>query len=384
MTRLPMLPPLRLETVRPQNLTFADEALWNGMVAERVDLTGPYFDIRYIKAIGPNVPQSGVVRFHRGDTVVGFFPYQIRSGTLQPMGAPLTDYHSIISAAGLDVDFDALLKVTGARRLDFQGWVGPMSDQATSTHLTRRIADLSDGFDAWWARQDGEHHKFFKNIGRCQRNVEKDFGGFDFSWERVTPDVMAWVLAFKRQQYRQSGMHDVFGCGWTRTLLDDLAACDSCDFGLRAGVFRHEGKIVAAELSLVDRHEVHLWFPAYDPDYYRYSVGILLAIAIIREGAGRGVQRFDFGTGGEDYKSPLTVPAGVCLEGELNFHPHPVSVMMDRAGAGSRFDTLRQSVKRRVKVIRATEIGFAGWARAMVAMGHRAVMRRGELKALPR
>ena len=379
-----MTQPCRLELVRPQNLTFADEALWNGFVAARTDLTGPYFDIRYIKAIGGHVPQSGVVRFRQGDLVAGFFPYQIRSGTLQPMGAPLTDYHGVIAAADLDIDFDALLKVTGARRLEFQGWVGAMSGQAATSRLTRRIADTRDGFDAWWHAQDQEHHKFFKNIGRCQRNVEKDFGGFDFSWERVTPAVLDWVLDLKRQQYRKTGMHDVFGCGWTRTLLDDLAACDSCDFGLRAGVFRHDGKIVAAEISLTDRDEVHLWFPSYDPDYYRYTVGILLTIAIMKHAASLGIKRFDFGTGGEDYKSPLTVAAGPCLEGELNFHPHPVSVMMDRAGAGSRFDTVRQALKRRVKVIRATEIGLAGWTRAMLSLGQRAFMRLGELKAEPR
>ena len=379
-----MTQPCRLEPVRPQCLTFADEALWKGFVAARPDLSGPYFDVRYVKAVGPNVPQSGVVRIWQGDKVVGFFPYQVRSGSLQPMGAPLTDYHGIIGAADLSVDFDALLKVTGARRLDFQGWVGAMSDKAATTHLTRRVADTSDGFDAWWHAQDQDHHKFFKNIGRCQRNVEKDFGGFEFSWERVTPAVLGWVVDLKRDQYRQTGMHDVFGCGWTRTLLNDLASYDSCDFGLRAGVFRRDGKIVAAEISLVDRHEVHLWFPAYDPEYYRYSVGILLTIAIIKHGAGKGVKRFDFGTGGEDYKSPLTVAAGTCLEGELDFHPHPVSVMMDRAGAGSRFATVRQALKRRVKVIRATEIGVAGWARAMLSMGQRAFMRRGELKAAPR
>ena len=379
-----MSQPCRLEAVRPQSLTFADEALWNGFVASRPDLAGPYFDVRYVKAVGPHVPQSGVVRFWQGDKVIGFFPYQIRSGTLQPLGAPLTDYHGIISAHDLAVDFDALLKATGARRLEFQGWVGAMSDQAATSRLTRRVADTSRGFDGWWHTQDADHHKFFKNIGRCQRNVEKDFGGFDFSWERVTPAVLDWVLNLKRDQYRKTGMHDVFGCGWTRTLLEDLAACDSCDFGLRAGVFRHDGRIVAAEISLVDRHEVHLWFPAYDPDYYRYSVGILLTVAIMRHAAGLGVKRFDFGTGGEDYKSPLTVAAGPCLEGELTFRPHPVSVMLDRARAGSRLDIVRQALKRRVKVIRATEIGLAGWTRAMLSMGQRAFMRLGDLKTASR
>lgn len=374
------LAPLRLETVRPSQLDADDAAVWANLVAARPDLTGPYFDIRYIQSIGGRVPGAGVVRFRRGEQVVGYFPYQLRSGGLQPLGAPLTDYHGIIGPADLEVDFAALLKATRAKRLEFSGWIGAIDTRATACSLMRRVADTSDGFDAWWKTQDAEHHKFFKNIGRCQRNVQKDFNGFAFTWEPGTTEVLDWVIALKREQYRKSGMHDVFACGWTRTLLDDIAACRSEDFGLRAGVFRHEGKIVAAELCLVNDDEVHLWFPAYDPAYYRYTVGILLTVEIIRHMAAQGIKRFDFGTGGEDYKSPLTVSAGPCLEGEWAVKADPVSVLLDRAARG-RLAMLRHSLKKRVKLIRATEMGLSGWTRALLRLISRAVGRLKEKSA---
>ena len=368
----------RIERLRPQDLTADDQALWSEFLAVRPDLQGPYFDVRYVQAIGASVPGAGVLRLYCGNRVAGFFAYQKRGSVLLPMGAPLSDYHGVISEPGLVVDFDRLLKVTGTRHLEFQGWVGPITDKAPSLQLTRRVADASDGFDAWWAACDAVHHKFFKNIGRCQRNVEKDFGGFDFSWERVTPEVMDWVIGLKREQYKKTGMHDVFGCGWTRALLDSLACVDSPDFGLRAGVFRHQGQLVAAEISLVQGEACHLWFPTYDPAYGRYSVGILLTVAIIRNTESLGIRRFDFGTGGEDYKSPMTAPGGACLEGELTAAHQPVSRLLDAAShllPKTQFDGVRLSLRRRVKLIRATETGLAGWGRAVLSLTQRAVMR---------
>ena len=360
-----------IDIVRPQDLTAADAVLWAAFIAARPELSGPYFDLRYIQTIAAAVPQAFVARFRRGDEVTGYFPYQLRSGVVQPLGAPLSDYHGVIAAAGFVPDFDTLLRAAGAKRMEFQGWVGAISGKAATLTLKRRQADASQGYAHWQVTQNEAHHKFFKNIGRCQRNVEKDFGGFDFTWERVTPEVLDWTLDLKREQYKKTGMHDVFACGWTRALLDDLAALDDESYGLRAGVFRHDGKIVAAEISLMGADEVHLWFPAYDPAYYRYSVGILLTVAIIRELSARGIKRFDFGTGGEDYKSPLTSEAGDCFEGELLLKPQVVSSMLDAMARPA----LRLSLQRRVRLIRATETSLGGWGRAVARLMKRAVSR---------
>ncbi len=374
----------RIDILRTDELTRVDELQWAKFLDQRPDLRGPYFDIRYVRAIGAAVPQAGVARIFDNERVVAYFPYQIRSGVLQPMGAPLSDYHGLISASDAVIDFDALLAATGAKRLEFQGWVGPQSPRANGVPLKRRIADTSAGYDAWWQAQNAVHHKFFKNIGRCRRNVEKDFGGFAFTWERVTPELADWVLNIKRQQYRKCGMHDIFNCGWTRTLLDQLATRAEDGYGLYAGVFRHDGKVVAAEICLAGEGEVHLWFPAYDPAYYRYSIGILLAVAIIEHGAKAGIKRFDFGTGGEDYKAPLTVEGGTCHDGDLDLKVARTTIVLDRLSqalpaARSRIASARLSLKRRLKLIRATEISLKGWGRAVFSLGHRATVRGASL-----
>ena len=365
-----------IDTIKPDALTAEDARLWAQFLARRPDLGSPYFDVRYVQAVGARVPNAGIARFWRDGRVSGYFPFQLRAGALQPLGAPLTDYHGIVGEPDLVPDFNALLKATRAHRLEFQGWVGGLCPKAASVSLPRRIADTSQGFEAWYARQEAEHHKFFKNIRRCERNVEKDFAGFAFTWERVTPQVLDWVIEIKRAQYRHCGLHDVFNCGWTLDLLRDLAACDDDAYGLRAGVFRHEGRVVAAEIGLLGGEEVHLWFPAYDPAYYRYSIGILLVVQMIRHLAPQknrtgGIKRFDFGTGGEDYKDPLTVNAGQVSEGALTYRPQPLARALDRV-PNAKLNRALLSLRRRLGVINATETTLQGWMRATWALAQRA------------
>ncbi|ESQ76741.1 GNAT family N-acetyltransferase [Asticcacaulis sp. AC402] len=369
-----------IDLVQANDLTAADEALWRGFVALRPELTGPYFDIRYVRSIAAAVPNCAIARFHEDGRVTGYFAFQKRGDILLPMGAPLSDYHAVVGACDFVADFDRLMRLTHTRRLEFQGMVGTPTGRGAHVGLTRRVADATNGFDHWWETQDAANHKFFKNVSRCMRNVEKDFGGFAFTWEKVSPELMDWVIGLKRDQYRRSGMHDVFGCRWTRAMLDQLAAVDLPDFGLRCGVFRHDGRLVAVEIALVQGEDVHLWFPAYDQDYGRYSVGILLTIAIIKNTEALGLKRFDFGTGGEDYKSPMTVPGAVCLEGEIELQRSLQSRALDAAGLflpRERFERAKTSLRRRVKVIRATETNLAGWARALTDLGRRALMRAG-------
>ncbi len=363
-----------IDLLKPDALTAEDVALWARFLAGRPDLDSPYFDVRYVQAVGARVPHAGVARFWQDGRINGYFPYQLRSGALQPLGAPLTDYHGIVGERGLRPDFNALLKATGASRLEFQGWMGELCGKADILPLRRRIADTSDGFDAWYGRQEAEHHKFFKNIRRCERNVEKDFGGFAFTWERVTPQVLDWVLDIKRAQYKHCGLHDIFNCGWTLDLLRDLAAYEDETYGLRAGVFRHEGKVVAAEIGLLGDGEVHLWFPAYDPAYYRYSIGILLVVQMIRHLAPTGLKRFDFGTGGEEYKDPLTVHAEAVSEGALTYRPQPLTRALDRL-PNAKLNRALLSLRRRLGVINATETTLEGWAQATWALGQRAIVR---------
>jgi hypothetical protein len=81
----------------------------------------------------------------------------------------------------------------------------------------------------------------------------------------------------------------------------------------------------------------------------------------------------------------MTAGGGECLEGSLQYAPRLSSRMVDMAvailPASSRLEQARLSLRRRVNIIRSTEVSLAGWCRALIMMGQRGLMRLKPAKA---
>jgi CelD/BcsL family acetyltransferase involved in cellulose biosynthesis len=371
----------RIEITKPSALSSDDLRAWEGFILGRPDLIGPYFDVRYVIAIAATVPKAFVARIlDASGQIVGFFPYQMRGKTAQPLGAPLSDYHGIIGAVGLEVDYQNMLKAMKAERLEFYGWIGELTADTSTLKSYSQIADLSQGYEAYIDRHSALNSKFFKNVARCQRNVEKDFNGFSFSFEPVTPEILEWVIDKKRTQYERSGQHDVFGCGWTQDMLARLADFEDRGFGLKVGLFRYEDVLVAAEICLMREVYIHLWFPAYNNDYHRYSPGILLSLKIMEHATSLGITKVDFGAGGEAYKHTMTEAALPCFEGEVVADGQSGSRMADALIAllpslKPKIEGISLSIRRRLRIIRACETEFKGKLSAGVSFLRRAFSR---------
>jgi CelD/BcsL family acetyltransferase involved in cellulose biosynthesis len=163
-------------------------------------------------------------------------------------------------------------------------------------------------------------------------------------------------------------MHNVFSCGWTRDLLLALAAQKTGQSCLRAGVYRRGGELVAAEICLIDGEDLHFWFPAYNPAYSRYSPGLLLTFDIIRHTANLGQKVFDFGSGGEAYKSPMTIDGPLCYEGQVG-QALALPVKSDR------LQRAWLSLWRRAHIVRACEVSIQGQVMAVLRLIERAQIR---------
>ncbi|ESQ80309.1 GNAT family N-acetyltransferase [Asticcacaulis sp. YBE204] len=346
----------RVDVIRPAELSDTDKDLWSQWVSENPDLSGSYFDVRYVVALCETVPHARVAKLYADGYLIGFLPFQKRGGVIQPLGAPLTDFHGVIAASGTRIDIGEVLNHLKARRIEFNGWVNPLLQ---GTERFRLYADLGDGFDAHYKACYDAHKKFYRNTERCRRNLQKDLPGLTFSWEAATPDLIDWVVTHKRRQYKRTGLHDVFACGWTQDMLNTLSAQTDARFGLMAGVYRHDGKVIAAEIALRSDDSLHLWFPAYEPDYSRYGPGILLSLDILKAAAQDGITRVDFGCGDEVYKATMTTKRQPCREGYVQTTAPLIDLHL----------------KTRVSIIRACETRLSGQVMAGWQLSRRVVMR---------
>lgn len=351
-----------IEIIRPAALRPDDRAAWDALRATEPGLDHPYLDPRYALAAA-KIPGAALAVFRRGGAAVGFFPFQRRGRLIQPLGAPLTDYHGVIAAAGEGLD-----PATVARRLGgvlrVGGWMSPAAAVPGFIVRTRLATDVTGGRDALSARLEDRSHRFFKNMRRLRRGFEREYGEPVFTWDERDPAVLDWIIAHKRDQYRRSRRHDVFACGWTADLLHVLLATRTADFGLRVSSLRTAaGELVAAEASLDDGRTLHLWFPTYDPAFARHGVGTLLTRLEMEQAAENGYRLVDFGAGDEGYKTALAEPSGAVFEGVAEGARPDLTRLAGRllAGGPAPLRRFELSLSRRFDIINACETRVADW-----------------------
>ena len=331
---------IRVEIVDAARLGPVERAAWRDLRAADPVLASPYFDLRFIEIAAQIAPGGKLAVVRQGDAVQGFLPFQQRGALLQPLAAPLSDFHGLIAAPGLSVA-RLLAQLPGVRRARFGGLVAAISDDLPGLAPRRAMAaDLSHGFEAYLAGRDG---RFLKDKRRRRRLLERDHGPLNFSFRPATREDVAMIVARKRAQILRTHQYDVFACGWTVSLLEQLADASADDFGLRTATLRVGGQVIAAELGLLSGGRYHLWFPIYDPAFARYSPGALMTLDTLEALAGAGVTRVDFGVDADNYKRDFADPVEAVYEGliERRRGPrgHPMR-MMGAARLARRFDRI--------------------------------------------
>ena len=349
---------LKVEIAAIETLGEADWAIWRAMLEANPALTSPYFRPEFARSAGRVSPGAGVAVFSRGGETVGFFPHQRRGGAMQPLAAPMNDYHGIIAFPGEAPSLEAAAEGLGAARLNLTAWVGP-----TGLGEDRRTVQVEldeSGYDGWYAERRTSFGKFFKDKERARRSMEAELGPLRVEHGLRDPALLDWLIDLKRDQYRRTGRHDIFACGWTADLLHALLKEEGEGLGASLAALWAGDRLTAVEYALHAGDQYHFWFPGYEPSLARCSPGILLSLDTMRLASAHGYRTFDFGFEGEHYKKYFcngfrVVREAVVLKPGLGATMSQAAVgALNLAGSG-RGEQLRTSVRRRWAAIEACE-----------------------------
>lgn len=363
---------LQVEIMSAEAMDAAAIALWRDWTTTNPALTSPYFRWDYTQIAARVCPGAAVAVFRRGGRIVGFFPHQKRGGSVQPLGAPMNDYHGVIAAEGETITLEQVAHLLHARRLNVPGWIG--AAETGQARETVQVAMPDAGFDAWYAERRVTFGKYFKDKERARRSLEAELGPVRVERGLRDPALLDQLIDLKAAQYRRSGLHDIFTCGWTRDLLHALMADPRPDFGASMAAMHAGDKLVAIEFSLHAGRHYHFWFPVYEPSLARCSPGILLSMDTMRLASAEGFRVFDFGFEGESYKKYF-VNARQTVREAVVMRPGLTQALGDAAvgvldQAGGRGEALRASLRRRWSTIEACEASPVGRLRgAAVAVG---------------
>ncbi|MBX3481808.1 MAG: GNAT family N-acetyltransferase [Caulobacter sp.] len=363
-----------MDIIGADALTPSERALWLEWIAADPVYESPFFHPDFTAIAGQVAPGARLAVLHQGGKVVGFLPHQRRGGAAQPLAAPLNDYHGVIAAPGQQIGLDAAPDLLEARSFTATGWAGPARAGGPVTRARTLLADVSAGWDTYYAARKAAFPKFLKDKERARRSLERDLGPVRV--ETTSSDLSHFdrLIALKQDQYRRSRRHDIFDCGWTVELLRALMTQAAPTFGARLAVLYAGDRPMAYELGLRGGGHYHFWVPAYEEEGARYSPGMLLSMDTMKAGAAEGVSLYDFGFEGEAYKKYFcdltrTVFEGPALSSGLSagLARTMSEVVSPDGGRGLVPAALAQSVRRRWAVIDACETTTLGRVRALGA-----------------
>ena len=349
---------LKVDIVGIDTLGEAEWTTWRAMLAANPALASPYFRPEFARVAGQVSPRAAVAVFSRGGETVGFFPHQRRGGAMQPLAAPMNDYHGLIAFPGGAPSLEEAAGALDATRLNLTAWVGPTALGEDRRTVQVELGDA--GYDGWYAERRATHGKFFKDKERARRSMEAELGPMRVEEDLRDPALLDWLIDLKRDQYRRTGRHDIFACGWTADLLHALLKEDGAGFGASMAALWAGDRLTAVEYSLHAGDQYHFWFPGYEPSLARCSPGILLSLDTMRLASARGYRTVDFGFEGEHYKKYCCngfklVREAVVLKPGLGATMSQAAVgALNLAGSG-RGERLRTSVRRRWAAIEACE-----------------------------
>ena len=281
-----------------------DWSAWTQMRAANTDLRSPYFHPDYTRLLAELRPDVRVVcQYDETGTPISFLPVQGQRFA-RPVGAPMSDYHAIITDRD-HVTYDKLLAKSGIGAYHFSCATDAKRlrlPQILSTSETAAI-EIETSAEAWRAGRDGSYRRHLKSNRRRTRKAEDAIGQKRIELFSRDIDVYASLLKWKREKFAQTGKYDVLSADWTQALIRKLwERGTKADLRCDMHALYFGDRLAAIDLGLSDGDVFHSWMVAYDDELSEYAPGIQLLEGLIDATPETKYRYIDMGEGLDGYK----------------------------------------------------------------------------------
>jgi CelD/BcsL family acetyltransferase involved in cellulose biosynthesis len=312
---------VNVTVVHPNELGPDERRAWDRFGREPA-LGSPFLSWQFTRIVGHLRDDARVAVIHEDGENRGFLAFQVGPhDTGAPLGATIADAQAVMCRADWGFDPRQVISAAGLARWQFDHLVTAQVPFFPYHHQRHRspVVHLQLGYDQFLQGLRAHSKDLLAQVGRRRRNLERDAGPVWCEWQSTRHqedlrDLMRW----KSEQYDRARTWDRFEQPWIAEAVARLAesrdpACTGTLTALRAG-----DRLVAAHFGLLGRDRLSWWFPAYDPNFGRYSPGLILLLDIIAEASRRAVPVVDLGRGEHSYKLRVTSDFYEVAEGEVS------------------------------------------------------------------
>jgi len=281
---------------------------WAELQRTNADTDTPFFRPEFTTLCAKVRPDIEVAKWSEGGELVGFFAYQRQKGNIGwPVGGSLADMQGFIVQPGKHICIGELTRATGLQTLHYDHVVASQAGFSPFHKVVddAPFIDLKDGYQAYRDERRKAGSSLIGQAERKRRKLEREVGPVRFEYHTTDPQVLEMLIAWKRRQLQQSNYSDVLQEQWLRELFRLTCLEDSVEYCGRLSALYAGGNLIAIHLGL-QSYDVHSsWMPTYNPEYSKYSPGLILHTDLAREAATQGVTRVDLGRGQNALKTSL-------------------------------------------------------------------------------
>lgn len=281
---------------------------WRKIQSTNSEFASPYFCPEFTQLVGEVRNDVRVVVIEDNTQIVGFFPYQ-RSilGMGRPVGGPLSDYHGVIAAPSTEWAINPLMQAAKLRVWSFNHLLDPtcqFDSFAEATTSSPQI-DLSSGYAQYARARREAGSDYIRKTEGLARKLGREVGELRFTLHEAGGEGLRQLIEWKSGQYREGRLPDAFAVPWTGKLLNRISATQTSGFAGVCSVLRAGDRMVAIHMGMRSAKVLHYWFPAYDPEFAKFSTGIILLLRMAEALSAQGISTIDLGGGKSQYKERL-------------------------------------------------------------------------------
>jgi CelD/BcsL family acetyltransferase involved in cellulose biosynthesis len=310
---------MKVEIVDPRRMPEEMRERWLGLQRQDPTADSPFLSPGFAAIAADVRPGVEVAVLSEGGEALAFLPFERHGAVGRPVGAWLSDRQGVVAAPGVRLDAAALLRAAGLLVYDF---TAVHADQPAfrAHHASTAVSyaiDLGRGFDGYARARRAEGSEAVGQTEARARRLGRAHGPVRFAMHDPDPAVLERLIAWKRAQYRATGVLDALAFPWARDLLRRVHAARSEGFAGVLSTLSVGSSVVAAHLGMRTASTLHYWFPAYDRDFAPFSPGLVLLLRMCQAEA--GIRTIDLGKGDLVYQrrfasGTLPVAAGFVSE----------------------------------------------------------------------
>jgi CelD/BcsL family acetyltransferase involved in cellulose biosynthesis len=312
---------------RPDELGEELRRAWHRAMDESPEYANPFLAPEFAAGVGAHRGGAHVAVLHEYGQPVGFLPYERGLfGIGRAVGLGLSDCQALVHRPGVTWDTHELLRACGLVSFEFDHLVEeqkPFGRYVTGLFASP-VVDLKPGDSGYpeWLR--GAYPGLAKTTLKKERRLGRDAGEVRFVFDERDPRMLRQLMRWKSAQYRRTGRMDRFSRPWIVGLVDHLFQVREEHFTGVLSVLYAGDRPVAAHFGPRSRTVLAAWFTAYDPEFHRYSPGLMMHLRMAEEAGRLGVGVMDLGRGDKEYKDWLKTRELRVGEGFAT-RPHPVA-----------------------------------------------------------